>query len=136
MVYNLSSYAHALLARFRAAGGRFEQREFREPAELGRLPEKVVIHCTGYGARALWRDESIIPVRGQLAWLIPQHEFNYGLLYRNVSVTPRSDGIAVQSLTGGDMKGYGEDDFVPRREESEEAVTTLAGLYARFAPPT
>ena len=33
-----------------------------------------MINCPGYGARALWKDESIIPVRGQIAWLIPQRE--------------------------------------------------------------
>ena len=47
------------------------------PADLSQLPQKVIINCTGYGARALWQDESIVPVRGQIAWLIPQPEVNY-----------------------------------------------------------
>ena len=42
------------------------------PADLAVLKQKVVVNCTGYGARALWKDESIVPVRGQIAWLIPR----------------------------------------------------------------
>jgi D-amino-acid oxidase len=38
----------------------------------------------------------------------------------------------VQALTGGDMRGYGEDNLVPDRAEAEEAVATLAVLYASF----
>src|SRR5690606_33507551 len=74
LMFNLASYAHTLMTQFRLAGGRVERREFHEPAELMQLPEKVVIHCAGYGARTLWRDETIVPVRGQIAYLIPQPE--------------------------------------------------------------
>ncbi len=132
LMFNLASYANTLVGQFRLAGGRIERREFHSPGELGQLAEKVVINCTGYGARALLRDETLVPVRGQIAWLIPQPEFDYGVFYRGVNVVPRSDGIGVQALSGGDMRGYGEDGLVPDRAEAEEAVATLAALYARF----
>jgi glycine/D-amino acid oxidase-like deaminating enzyme len=132
MMFNLASYANTLITDYRLAGGRIERREFHEPDELTGLPEKVVINCSGYGARALWRDETIVPVRGQVAYLVPQPEFDYGLLYRGVNVVPRSDGIVVQAVSGGDMRGYGEDSLAPDREESVAAVETLAGLYADF----
>ena len=102
------------------------------PVELAGLPEKVVINCTGYGARALWRDESIVPVRGQQAYLIPQPEFDYALAYRGVNVVPRSDGIVVQAVSGGDMRGYRDESLTPDRQESEAAVQTLAALYGKF----
>jgi glycine/D-amino acid oxidase-like deaminating enzyme len=92
----------------------------------------VVINCPGYGARALWKDESIVPVRGQIGWLIPQPELTYGLYYRDVSIVPRRDGIVVQALEGGDMKGYGVDTETPNRPESEAAVAVIAELYSRF----
>jgi len=132
LMFNLASYASTLIGQFRAAGGRTERREFHSPGELAQLPEKVVINCTGLGARALFGDETLVPVRGQIAWLIPQPEFDYGLYYRGVNVVPRSDGICVQALSGGDMRGYGEDSLIPDRAEAEEAVATLAELYAGF----
>ncbi|HEY6817209.1 MAG TPA: FAD-dependent oxidoreductase [Croceibacterium sp.] len=132
LMFNLASYANMLVGQFRQAGGRIERREFHAPGELAQLPQKVVINCTGYGARALLGDESVVPVRGQIAWLIPQREFDYALAFRGVNVVPRTDGIGVQAVSGGDMRGYGDDSAVPDRAEAEEAVATLAELYARF----
>jgi D-amino-acid oxidase len=132
LMFNLASHASTLVSQFRLAGGRIERREFHSPDEFAQLPEKVVINCTGYGARALLGDETLVPVRGQIAWLLPQADFDYGLLYRGVNVVPRTDGIAVQAVSGGDMRGYGEDSLVPDRAEADEAVATLAALYARF----
>jgi D-amino-acid oxidase len=73
-----------------------------------------------------------VPVRGQIAHLIPQAEFDYGLDYRDVNVVPRSDGIVVQAVAGGDMRGYNEDSLKPDGHESEAALQTLAALYGRF----
>ena len=131
--YNVADYAHTLMADFLALGGRIERWEFHTLAEVAALPQKVVINCPGYGARALCRDESIVPVRGQIGWLIPQPEVNYGLYYNGVSIISRSDGIVVQALNGGDMKGYGDDHEVVDRAESERAVEIIAALYRRMA---
>ena len=38
---------------FERAGGRFETRAFESLRELAELDERVVVNCTGYGARAL-----------------------------------------------------------------------------------
>ena len=130
MQFNIADYGHILMLDFMAAGGRFERRDFHEPAELGRLKERVVINCPGYGARALMKDESVIPVRGQIGWLIPQPEVRYGLYYKGVSVVPRRDGMVVQQVAGGDMVGYGNDREVIDRAESEAGVRTLAALFS------
>lgn len=132
LMFNLSSYAAMLVGEFQQAGGRIERREFHTLGELAQLPEKVVINCTGYGARALIGDQTIVPVRGQIAWLIPQADFDYAVAFRGVNVVPRSDGIAVQAVSGGDMRGYGEESLVPDRAEADEAIATLATLYERF----
>ena len=81
--------------------------------------------------RALWKDESIIPVRGQIAWLIPQPELHYGLYYRNVSVLPRRDGIVVQYVGETEAWGYNDDNETASRTEAEAAIATIAGLYRR-----
>jgi D-amino-acid oxidase len=132
MMFNIADYGHTLMADFLAAGGKVVVREFHTPAEIAALDEKVVINCPGYGGRALWKDETLTPVRGQIGWLIPQPEVTYGLYYNNVSMVPRSDGIVVQAVEGGDMKGYGDTNETVDRAESERAVQTLAELYGRF----
>ena len=130
MIFNISDYGHTLLNDFFIAGGQFRYANFREPSQIGALPQKVVINCTGYGARALWRDESVIPVRGQIARLIPQAEVRYGLDYKHVFVVPRRDGIVVQAVEGGDMKGFGDSNETVDRKESDKAVTILAELFS------
>jgi hypothetical protein len=44
----------------------------------------------------------------------------------------RRDGIVVQALWGGDMFGYGDDQEVIDRAETERAVGVLAELYGRM----
>ncbi len=134
MQFNIADYGHTLMTDFLVAGGRIERREFHAPADLTALKEKVVINCPGYGARALWRDESVVPVRGQIGWLIPQPEVNYGVVYRDVNMLSRRDGIVIQALDGGDMKGYGLTDETPDRAETDRAVAVMRDLYARMAP--
>jgi hypothetical protein len=133
LIFNIADYGHTLFNDFLIAGGKFQRMEFRSPADIAALKEKVVINCPGYGARALWKDESIVPVRGQMNWLVPQADFHYGLYYRQVGVTPRRDGIGVQMLDGGDMKGYGVEDETPDRAEAERAVGILSELSGRMA---
>ncbi|WP_029910863.1 FAD-dependent oxidoreductase [Caulobacter sp. UNC358MFTsu5.1] len=131
MQFNVSDLAHMLTNDFLAEGGRIVAMTFDTPADLARLSEPVVVNCTGYGARALWKDETITPVRGQIAWLAAQPEVHYGVYYKHVSVLPRPDGIVVQYVGDSDMWGYGIDVERPDRAEAENAVTTIASLYER-----
>jgi glycine/D-amino acid oxidase-like deaminating enzyme len=130
MQFNIADYGHTLLSDFFAAGGKFVHTEFNTLGDVARLKEKVIINCPGYGARALCNDESVVPVRGQIGWLIPQSEVNYGLYYDGVLALSRRDGIVVQMLEGGDMRGYNDTNETPDRAESEDAVNRIAALYA------
>jgi D-amino-acid oxidase len=132
MMFNIADYGHTLMSDFLAAGGKFQRMEFHSPSEFAHLKEKVVINCPGYGARELCKDESIVPVRGQIGWLVPQPEVDYGFFYNGVSVLSRRDGIVIQVLEGGDMRGYNDTNETPDRAESEKAVETVAELYSRF----
>lgn len=131
MHFNFPSYGHLLLTEFFERGGRFVMRDFHSPAELGRLPEKVVIHSTGFAARALWSDRTIIPVRGQTGWLVPQSDADYGLRFNNMSVLSKADGMVIMNNNPdlGDMLGVGDSYEVPDRAPIEEAMTALAGLF-------
>ncbi len=130
MTFNVAEYARQLTEAFLMEGGRIVQRIFHHPSELASLAEPVVVNCTGYGARALFGDESIIPVRGQIAWLTPQPELTYAVNFRAISMVPRHDGIVIQANGANQMVGYGVEDETPDRAEAEQALTALATLYA------
>ena len=130
MMFNITAYTHLLVSDFLQAGGHIETREFHSPADFGALPQKVLINATGYGARALFGDETVIPVRGQLARLIPQPEVNYGLTYDYVSMVPRRDGLVIQAYGSDEGDGYGDDTTAPDRAEAEDAVNTIGNIFA------
>ncbi|HEY1283745.1 MAG TPA: FAD-dependent oxidoreductase [Steroidobacteraceae bacterium] len=130
MIFNISAYSRLLVADFLAAGGVIETREFEKPGDIARLREKTVINATGYGARALFGDESITPVRGQLMRLIPQPEVTYGLNYGDqFYMVPRRDGIILQSQAPGD---FGNADITPDRAAAERTVRAVADLNQRI----
>ncbi len=133
LTFNVASYSRQLVEEFQIAGGRIETREFHQPADLAALPQSLIINSTGYGARALWSDESIVPVRGQIAWLIPQDGVNYGLYYKGLNVLARRDGIVIQPSPQGDDTGWNETSEEPDRAEAEAGVRTLRELYGRMA---
>lgn len=132
LTFNVASYSRQLMNDFFVEGGRIEKVEFHSPAEMSQVAEKVIINCTGYGARALWKDESIVPVRGQIAWLIPQPEVNYGVMYKGVYILARRDGIVVQDGGIGEMEGYNNPSEEPDRAAAEKAVGVVAELYSKM----
>ena len=134
MMFNLSEYTRLLMGDFRANGGRIEVAEFRTPDEFARIREKTLINATGYGARALFGDRSVTPVRGQLARVIPQPEIHYGLFYNGISFVPRRDGLVFQAVGDDDYYGFDDESTVADRAEAERAVTTIAGLFKNTAP--
>jgi len=128
LVFNLATYSRLLMGDFLQLGGTIETRTFRDPAELAALREKTVVNATGYGARTLFGDDSLVPVRGQTARLIPQPDVGYGLSYggHNLFVVPRGDGILVQTQEPGD---YDNDATAPDPALSVAAVQRLAELF-------
>jgi len=132
LTFNVADYSRQLMNDFLIAGGAIETREFHSPQEVAMVPQKLILNCTGYGARQLWSDESIVPVRGQIAWLIPQEGVNYGLYYKGLGVLARRDGIVVQPSFNGDETGWNDSNEQPDRAEAEAGVKVLQELYARM----
>jgi len=91
------TYLRALMRDFRLAGGRIVVRDFATPADLVALPGSVVMNCTGLGARELFGDRELTPVKGQLTVLLPQPEVDYSVVTEELYMFPRSDGV----LLGG-----------------------------------
>ncbi|MCI4590985.1 FAD-binding oxidoreductase [Sphingobium sp. BYY-5] len=130
LTFNVADLAHQLTNDFLIAGGRIVPMEFHQPGELARLKQKAIINCTGYGARALWRDESIVPVRGQIAWLIPQAGATYGIYYGALSMLARRDGIVVQEVGQDEWFGYGDANEDVDHEAAAASVQKLAQFWA------
>jgi D-amino-acid oxidase len=97
MYVETGRFLERLLRDIRIAGGSVQVRRFATPADVASLPERLVFNCTGLGAAALFGDSELIPVRGQLAVLIPQPEVQYAYSLSAGYMFPRGDGI----LLGG-----------------------------------
>jgi D-amino-acid oxidase len=132
LTFNIAGYARQLMNDFMIAGGVIETREFHSPQDLASLSQPVIINCPGYGARELWSDESIVPVRGQIAWLIPQEGVHYGLSYKGVNVLARRDGIVVQPTLGGEDEGWNDTNEQPDRAAAVAGVEVIRELYSRM----
>jgi D-amino-acid oxidase len=115
-------YLNALLRDFYIAGGKLVVKEFRNREELKRLPEQVIFNCTGLGARALFGDQKLEPVRGQLEVLLPQPEIDYCYLGSGY-MFPRRDGI----ILGGTWD-HGDWSLAPNPEQTTRILETHAEI--------
>jgi D-amino-acid oxidase len=97
MMVEPSVYLSAVLRDVRLAGGAVVVRRFESGAELAALAEPTIINCTGLGARILFGDEELTPMKGQLTVLLPQPEVDYAVLYDELYMFSRRDGV----LLGG-----------------------------------
>lgn len=131
--FNVAALSHQLTTDFLLEGGRIEPAEFHTPGDLMRLPQKTLVNATGYGARALWKDDSLVPVRGQIAWLIPQTEINYSVMHQGVLMHGRRDGIVIQDVGMGEGEGYNDGNEQPDRAAAEKAIGVIRDLYRRMA---
>jgi glycine/D-amino acid oxidase-like deaminating enzyme len=130
--FNVADYARQLMADFLLAGGTIETQEFHSPNDFAAVPQRDIISCTGYGSRALWSDESVVPVRGQIQWLIPQEGAVYGLGYHGLNLLARRDGIVMMVNPLGDDTGWNDDTEVPDKGMAASAIAILQDLYARM----
>ena len=123
MLIEPHTYLRALLRDFYVAGGKVAVKEFKTREEIGRLSEQVVFNCTGLGARELFGDEKLGPVRGQLEVLLPQAEIDYCYLSGSGYMFPRRDGI----ILGGT---FDHDDWSlePKAEQTSEILEGHSGI--------
>jgi D-amino-acid oxidase len=115
-------YLNALLRDFYIAGGKLVVKEFRSREELKRLPEPVIFNCTGLGARALFGDQQLEPVRGQLEVLLPQPEIDYCYLASGY-MFPRRDGIVL-----GGTWDHGDWSLNPNPEQTAWIIESHAEI--------
>jgi len=97
MLIEPAIYLDALVEEILLHGGRVEARDFASADDILELPEPVVVNCTGLGSRALFGDDELVPIQGQLSILLPQPEVDYIALAGELYMFPRRDGILLGS---------------------------------------
>jgi D-amino-acid oxidase len=120
-----SMYLDALVRDFLLFDGRLVIRAFDTPRDLMSLGESLIVNCSGLGARTLFGDETMTPVKGQLTVLIPQPEVNY-----SCRAMPRSDGIAL-----GTTQERGVATLEPNDEARHRIVEACIKFYSAMRPP-
>jgi glycine/D-amino acid oxidase-like deaminating enzyme len=131
-----SIYLEALMRDFESFGGRIVIRKFDTPRDLAALKGPVIVNCTGLGARDLFNDQELVPLKGQLVLLVPQPEITYqtsgGINLPStpgigIHMMPRSDGIA---LGGTSQRGVWtlEPDEAERRRVVEGHIELFSKM--------
>jgi D-amino-acid oxidase len=131
-----SIYLDNLVRDFQLWGGRIVIRKFDTPRELAALREPIVVNCTGLGAKDLFGDEELVPLKGQLTVMPPQADVNY---HTNGGVPPvpgaslgihmmaRSDGII---LGGTSQRGVWtlEPDEAERKRVVDSHIAVFSAM--------
>ncbi len=133
-------YLDALMHDFIDFGGRIVIRRFTTPRDVAALPENLIVNCTGLGAKELWGDEELVPLKGLLVILAPQDEVNYSTnggvdippAQRNlfIHMMPRRDGIV---LGGTSERGVSTPDI--SATERNRIVDNHIRLFQTMTPP-
>ncbi len=119
-------YLSALMRDFRLAGGRIIVRDFSELKDVLALSEPVIVNCTGLGAKSLFGDEELFPVKGQITVLLPQPEVDYG----GFLMSPRKDGLLLKS---GGHNEVGVWSLEPNEELIEQTINRAIKFWGQFA---
>jgi glycine/D-amino acid oxidase-like deaminating enzyme len=137
-----SIYLENLMRDFTLFGGHIVMRKFETPRDLMMLREPIVMNCTGLGARELFGDQELVPLKGQLTVMVPQPEVQY---HTNGGVPPvpgaslgihmmaRSDGIV---LGGTSQRGVWtmEPDEAERKRVVDSHIAVFSAMKgARLA---
>ena len=133
-------YLPAMIDDVLRFGGQIVIRKFESPKDLLALSENLIVNCTGLGAKALFGDDEITPVRGLLVLLPPQSEVTYATSggvnipqsQRNLFVhsMPRTDGIV---LGGTTERGIWTTEV--NEDEKKRVVETHMTLFASMKQP-
>jgi glycine/D-amino acid oxidase-like deaminating enzyme len=94
MLIEPPTYLAELLRAVLVAGATLQARTLHDAGEVQTLPEKVVVDCMGLGAAAVFGDDTVVPVRGQLVHVFPQ-PLPYLLSHEGGYLFPRRDCIVL-----------------------------------------
>jgi D-amino-acid oxidase len=124
MLIEPNTYLPAVMRDFELRGGKIVVRKFDDVGQLNALHEPALFNCTGLGARALFGDTELVPVRGQLTVLEPQPEVDYITVGDKLYMFPRNDGI----LLGGTFE-RGNWSLEPDLARQAKILAAQAAVY-------
>lgn len=132
LVIDPDYYLDRIMKDAQLAGAKFIAAKLDTLDDVLALPQTTIVNCTGLGARDLFGDESLTPIRGQLSHLLPQPEIDYsyvaptsqGVLY----MFPRRTGIVL-----GGTHEMGESRMEPDPAQIERMVKGHADLASRLS---
>ncbi len=134
-----SIYLDALMHDVVAFGAKIVVRTFDTPRDLMTLPEALVVNCTGLGAKRLFGDDELVPIKGQLTVLVPQPDVTYTL----DGMLPRSDGIVLGHVSQRGVWTLDVDEDAQKRIVERHMATFGAmkppaarGFFMRDDPPS
>jgi glycine/D-amino acid oxidase-like deaminating enzyme len=131
MLIEPATFLTAITRDFLLRDGKIQVREFRDRTEVAALPEPVIVNCTGLGSGTLFGDAEMLPIKGQLAILLPQPEVDYIMIQGDYYMFPRSDGIVLGGTRDrGDWSLTVEAPTTTRIVENHRAV--FAGMKSRY----
>jgi D-amino-acid oxidase len=121
-------YLEALVRDFLMFGGRIVIRKFGTRNDLTTLAEPVIVNCTGLGSATLFGDQELVPIRGQLTFIVPQPEVTYRASGR-AGMNPRSDGIVI-----GNSQDRGNSSLEVDEAIVERVMTSAMEFFAAMKP--
>ena len=132
-----SIYLENLVLDFTLWGGRLVSRKFETPRDLAALKEPIVVNCTGLGARELFGDQELIPVKGQLTVMVPQAEVHYQTNGPNdPAAQQRIGGIGIHMMARTDgivLGGTAQRDVWTLEPDEDERKRVVDGHIAMFS---
>lgn len=132
MLVEPAIYLPAMLEDYYTTGGDIVIREFTDAADVLSVSEPVIFNCTGLGSKSLFDDDELIPIKGQLSFLLPQSEVNYMVIVNDggLYMFPRHDGI----LLGGTFE-RNEWSLTPDPVESRRIVDGHRAFFDSMGDP-
>jgi glycine/D-amino acid oxidase-like deaminating enzyme len=130
-----SIYLEALMQDVATFGGKTRIRRFDSVRDVMSLDESLIVNCTGLGAKAIFGDPELVPLKGQLIVLIPQDDVNYSTS-GGVRVTPGTEGLFAHMMPRRDgiiLGGTSERDVWTMEINEAERQRVVEGHIQMFA---
>jgi D-amino-acid oxidase len=116
-------FLERLDADLRANNVEFKRKTFSNIASVLALQENIIVNCTGLGAKDIWNDPKLIPIKGHLALLKAQPPLSY-LFSRDGYLFPRADAVVI----GGTYQ-TGDATTDPDPAISQQLVDHMKGVF-------
>jgi D-amino-acid oxidase len=111
-----------------AANVSFVKHVFNDLSEVARLPESIIVNCTGLGSKTICKDKLMHAIKGQLVLLPPQPSLQYLFAGHNGYLFPRKDSVVV----GGSEEMDATDD-TPDMNICNAILANMRRLFTRGA---